>query len=95
MMQKIEQLLAQIYADHGTHVCGIISSNHNQFSIAGVAPGLSIMEVSHSMSLISTIPEDLAAGINWAVQNGADVLSNSWVTKEAPTLTIMICIVHY
>jgi subtilisin family serine protease len=69
---------AQIYADHGTHVCGIISSNHDQFSIAGVAPGLSIMEVSHPLTLISTLSEDLAAGINWAVQNGADVLNNSW-----------------
>jgi subtilisin family serine protease len=69
---------AQIYGDHGTHVCGIISSNHNSSNIAGVAPGLSIMEISHPLTLISTISEDLASGINWAVQNGADVLSNSW-----------------
>ncbi len=69
---------AQLHGDHGTHVCGIISSNRNQASIAGVAPGLSIMEVSHPLTLISTISEDLATGINWAVQNGAHILSNSW-----------------
>lgn len=69
---------AQLYGDHGTHVCGIISANHNASSIAGVAPGLSIMEVSHPLTLIPTLSEDLATGINWAVQNGADILSNSW-----------------
>lgn len=69
---------AQLHGDHGTHVCGIISSNRNQASIAGVAPGVSIMEVSHPLTLISTISEDLATGINWAVQNGAHILSNSW-----------------
>lgn len=69
---------ANLFGDHGTHVCGIISSNHNQASIAGVAPGLSIMEISHPLSIISTISEDLATGINWAVQNGAHILNNSW-----------------
>ncbi len=69
---------AQLHGNHGTHVCGIIGSNHNQASIAGVAPGLSIMEISHSMEFISTISEDLATGINWAVQNGAHILNNSW-----------------
>ncbi len=69
---------AQLHGDHGTHVCGIISSNRNQASIAGVAPELSIMEISHPLTLISTISEDLATGINWAVQNGAHILSNSW-----------------
>ena len=69
---------ANLYSDHGTHVCGIISSNHNQANIAGVAPGLSIMEISHPMEPSSTISEDIATGINWAVQNGAHILSNSW-----------------
>ena len=69
---------AQLHGDHGTHVCGIISSNRNQASIAGIAPGLSIMEISHPLTLISTVSEDLATGINWAVQNGAHILSNSW-----------------
>lgn len=69
---------AQLHGDHGTHVCGITSANHNASSIAGVAPGLSIMEISHPLTTIPTISEDLAAGINWAIQNGADILSNSW-----------------
>lgn len=69
---------AQINGPHGTHVCGIISSNHNQASIAGVAPGLSIMEVSTSFSISPTMSEKFASGINWAVQQGADVLNNSW-----------------
>jgi len=69
---------AQIYGDHGQHVCGIIASNHNQSNIAGVAPGLSIMEVSHPFTLSPTLSEELAAGINWAVNNGAHVINNSW-----------------
>jgi len=69
---------AGLYDDHGNHVCGIISSNHNQYEIAGVAPGLSVMEISHSLMVDNTISEDLAAGINWAVKNGADILNNSW-----------------
>jgi subtilisin family serine protease len=69
---------ALLYGDHGTHVAGIIASNHDQYQIAGVAPNASIMNVSHSLSIIPTISEDLAAGIFWAVQNGAHILSNSW-----------------
>ena len=70
---------AQLHGDHGTHVSGIISSNHNQADIAGVAPGVSIMDISHPMSsFVPTISEDLAAGINWAVQYGAHILNNSW-----------------
>ena len=38
---------ANFYDDHGTHVTGIISSSHNANAIAGVAPGFSVMEISH------------------------------------------------
>ncbi len=70
---------AQLHGDHGTHICGIISSNHNQADIAGIAPGLSIMNVSYPFSNFpKTVSEDLAAGINWAVQYGAHILNNSW-----------------
>jgi subtilisin family serine protease len=77
---------AQMYngiMNHGTHVCGIICANHNYYKMAGVAPGVSIMQISHPFNPNPSEPEwyesqDYAAGIRWAADHGADVINNSW-----------------
>lgn len=69
---------AIVYFEHGTHVAGVIAANHNSLRIAGSAPDTKIMEISNSLQPSMTLSEDLASGINWAVANGADVISNSW-----------------
>lgn len=64
---------------HGTHCAGIIGSSVNvENNAQGVAPGAKIMAVRiigyEQMGFLS----DAVAGIKYAVDNGATVLSNSW-----------------
>jgi len=65
--------------DHGTHVSGTIAAvKDNDLQVVGVAPQSEIMSISHTLSITPDISEELADGINWAWQNGADVINNSW-----------------
>lgn len=62
---------------HGTHVAGIIAATaDNGIGIAGVAPDAKIMPVK-SLDAGSGSTLDIAAGIIWAVDNGADVINMS------------------
>ena len=68
-----------IGTDHGTHVAGIVAAvRDNRLQVAGVAPESRIMRISHGLSATSTASAELASGISWAWQNGADVINNSW-----------------
>lgn len=67
-----------ISSEHGTAVAGVIAANHNTIGIAGIAPNSKIMNISSTLRASSTISEELANGINYAWQNGADVLNLSW-----------------
>ncbi len=65
--------------NHGTHVAGTIAAEKdNNLQIVGVAPQSEIMSISHTLSLTPNVSEELADGINWAWQNGAAVINNSW-----------------
>ncbi len=61
---------------HGQQVAGLIGAQHNNIGAAGIAPGVSIFSVN--IFSPNTTNADVADGITWAVNNGADVLSNSW-----------------
>ncbi|MDX1701882.1 MAG: S8 family serine peptidase, partial [Melioribacteraceae bacterium] len=64
---------------HGTHVAGTIAAEKdNNLQIVGVAPESEIMSVSNRLEISNTVSEELADGLNWATQNGADVINNSW-----------------
>lgn len=64
---------------HGTHVAGTVAAvMNNNLQVVGVAPESKIIRVSHDLYASSTISSELAGGINWAWQNGADVITNSW-----------------
>lgn len=64
---------------HGTHVAGTIGAiKDNNLQVVGVAPQSDLLSVSHSLSIGSNTSQELADGINWAWQNGAEVISNSW-----------------
>jgi len=63
---------------HGTPVAGIIGATKNSIGVAGVAPNSRIMSVSNSLRATVLSREARANGINWAWQNGADVINNSW-----------------
>lgn len=63
---------------HGTHTAGIIAAKRNNGEgISGLAPGAKIMPIRiFNPRYIGDFY--VADGIVWAVDNGADVLSNSW-----------------
>ncbi len=64
---------------HGTHVAGTIAAErNNNLQVVGVAPNSSIMSISNELTISPTISEELANGISWAWQNGADIINNSW-----------------
>jgi subtilisin family serine protease len=68
---------------HGTHVAGIVAARANGYGVIGVAP--------QSRLLIGKVLGDdgtgsseiVAEGIDWAVENGADVISLSLGTPYA------------
>lgn len=63
---------------HGTHVAGIIAANRNNRQGMGVAFAVRLLGVSHDLYPSYTASAELARGINWAWQNGADVINCSW-----------------
>ncbi len=75
---QTNQMNATLYGSHGTTIAGIIAANHNRDFVAGIAPEVSLMPISHSLIGSSHISEELASGISWAVQHGADVINCSW-----------------
>lgn len=63
---------------HGTICAGIIGAvRNNGKGIAGVTPDVNLMSVSVEFGS-GDIDDQLAEGIIWAYQNGADILSCSW-----------------
>ncbi len=67
-----------VRGNHGTPCAGIVGAQqNNSIGVSGVAPSTSLMSVSLDLSWFDT-PQQIANGFNWAWQNGADVISNSW-----------------
>lgn len=68
-----------LWGDHGTHVAGIIFANHNEGEVAGVAPDVSLIDISDT---IEGLAEEcflrLSTAFYEAVSRGADVISCSW-----------------
>jgi subtilisin family serine protease len=64
---------------HGTHCAGVIGATKDPATNAqGVAPGVKIMAVRIIGADQKGFLSNAAAGIKYAVDNGAKVLSNSW-----------------
>jgi serine protease len=63
---------------HGTHVAGIIAAvANNAAGVAGAAPGVKILPVKALSATGGGWDSDVAAGIGWAVANGAKVVNLS------------------
>lgn len=70
---------SQLFGDHGTHCAGTIAAiKDNNIQVVGVAPKAKLMDVSNSLAGTANSRIKRADGINWAWQNGADIISNSW-----------------
>jgi hypothetical protein len=62
---------------HGTHVAGIIAARRDGIGVTGLAYNAKIMPI-RIFEPYYVGDFYVASGIVWAVDNGADVLSNSW-----------------
>ncbi|MFV1983985.1 MAG: S8 family serine peptidase, partial [Thiohalomonadales bacterium] len=68
---------------HGTHIAGTIAATtNNGLGIPGIASGVKIMAVKISSDLfVSAADGAIIAGINYAVENGADIINLSLGSK--------------
>ena len=62
---------------HGTHCAGIIAALDNDTGVVGVAPQASIYAVKVLDSTGTGYLSDVAAGIDWAIGKGVDIISLS------------------
>lgn len=76
---------SQLFGYHGTHCAGIAGAEANNLFIRGVAPDAKLMSVSNKL-FGPAMSMQLAAGINWAWKNGADIISCSWGTSESDAI---------
>jgi len=65
------------FESHGTHVAGIIAAEDDGVGIIGVAPEADIFAVKVLDGAGFGLAEWIIAGIDWAVQNGIDVINLS------------------
>ncbi|MEM8906570.1 MAG: S8 family serine peptidase [Bacteroidota bacterium] len=63
-------------SDHGVACAGSVTASHNNIGVRGVAPLANMISVNIFVGGEST--QDIADGITWAKNQGADVMSNSW-----------------
>lgn len=68
-----------VYGSHATAAAGVIGAKKNNgIGTAGIAPDCKIMSVSNKLKGNPDSRKARADGINWAWQNGASVINNSW-----------------
>ena len=71
---------------HGTHVAGIIAATiNNNEGVVGVAPGITIMPVKVLNAQGTGWTSDIASGIAYAADNGAQIISlslGSWFPSK-------------
>lgn len=68
-------------ATHGMNCAGVVGASDNNLGVRGVAPNVNFLSVN---IFDGSTAGDIADGIQWALDNGADILSNSWSFDEVP-----------
>ena len=72
---------------HGTHVAGTIAqATNNGEGVIGVAPQATIMPIKSLDQNGNGTTNEIVAGINYAVSNGADVINLSLASSGASSL---------
>ncbi len=76
---------------HGTHCCGIVGAEENTEGVIGTAPEINIFAVKVLDEFGGGYPSDIAAGIDWAVNNGMDVISMSLGASQSSSIIKTAC----
>lgn len=63
---------------HGTHCAGVIGASHNNLGISGIMANVQIMSVKIFSNGGSATLESIVKGVEYAIQNKAKIMSNSW-----------------
>jgi subtilisin family serine protease len=71
---------------HGTHVAGIIAAEDNGFGVIGVAPEASLYAVRVLDGAGFGLASWIISGIEWAVNNGMDIINISIQGGDVPAL---------
>ncbi|PXV62356.1 subtilase family protein [Dysgonomonas alginatilytica] len=70
---------SKIYGHHGTACAGIITAkSNNSLGVSGIAPSSKSMSLSFQFGYSPNAAQEISNGINYATNNGASVISNSW-----------------
>lgn len=67
---------------HGMNCAGVLAASDNNIGVRGVAPNVNLLSVNIFAG--GETAGDIADGITWAVNNGADIISNSWSLSNVP-----------
>ena len=67
---------------HGTHVAGIIAALNNSIGVVGVGPEISLYSVKVLNRSGSGYVSDIIEGLDWAIQNGIQVVNMSLGTDS-------------
>ncbi|MEG4818370.1 S8 family serine peptidase [Microcoleus sp. K5-D4] len=73
---------------HGTHIAGAIAAEGNDFGITGVAPNAKIMPVRVLDASLYGELNNIAAGIRYAADNGANVINLSLGNEFSPSTQV-------
>ncbi|MBN1329336.1 MAG: S8 family serine peptidase [Candidatus Heimdallarchaeota archaeon] len=76
---------------HGSHCAGIVAAEDNGVGVIGVAPLASLYGVKVLSSSGSGSISQIVAGINWAINNGMDVISMSLGATTGDTTLEAAC----
>ena len=68
---------------HGTHVAGTIAASNNKVGMVGVAPDATIVPIKVLDRSGSGSASNIADGINWAVDNGCEILTMSLASRHS------------
>ena len=84
----------QDFNGHGTHIAGSIAAERNNFGITGVAYNAKIMPVRVLPPFGTSNPNNVAAGIRYAADNGANVINLS-LKKDDDTFNQLTNAIQY
>ncbi|MBD1812078.1 S8 family serine peptidase [Microcoleus vaginatus DQ-U2] len=80
---------------HGTHIAGALAAERNDFGITGVAPNAKIMPVRVLPAVGGGSWNNIAAGIRYAADNGANVINLSIVGDEVVPSNVVNNAIQY